>query len=261
MSSNGEKTLQTSSHSIQGTFDRKHALDNDYLHFFAPGDGVFDSIVNNAVSAYKGKSSAFALESDLDWEGFVFNWYIEPNELHLLQNGVSLRRINQYRGFLSGEVLSVPVPIDDQTDVDNQDILKELNMYMELPVSQLKDIFANFGKRTPKKDFLGIKERSGISNLSWFKETHPLSGWNELVNTCFKKSREKAWNAFSKRSRINALKETLNKELCSASASFSFFGKNVDLVEKMSLNEIVLEAFSKPILVLDSVCYVRMIRK
>ena len=45
----GDKAIQSDIHSIQGTFDRNLALGNDYLHFFAPGDGVFDSIVNNAV--------------------------------------------------------------------------------------------------------------------------------------------------------------------------------------------------------------------
>ena len=33
--------------SIKGTFSRKLAIENDYLHFFAPGDEIFDCIVDN----------------------------------------------------------------------------------------------------------------------------------------------------------------------------------------------------------------------
>lgn len=85
---NGDKAIQNDSYSIQGTFERNLALENDYLHFFAPGDGIFDSIVNNAVSAYKGRCAAVAIRSEINWEGFAFNWYITPDELLLLQNGI-----------------------------------------------------------------------------------------------------------------------------------------------------------------------------
>jgi len=258
---NGEKAIKNDPHSIQGTFNRKKALENDYIHFFAPGDGIFDSIVNNAVNAYKGRCAAFAIESNIEWEGFVFSWYIIPDELLLLQNGISLKQVNQYRGFLTSEIISTFMSVDGINVETDQNVIKEFRKYFKIPVTQIKDYFANLGKRTPSKDFLGIKERYAISNLSWFKETHSVSEWTNKVALCYDTSRKQAVEEFRKLRRIKALNDTLNKEFCSVCAAAVYFGRDIDPVEKMRINEIVLEAFSKPNIVLDSVCYVRMMKR
>lgn len=256
---NGDKAIQSDIHSIQGTFDRNLALGNDYLHFFAPGDGVFDSIVNNAVSAYKGRCAAFALECSVNWEGFVFNWYSTPDELLLLKNGISLKQVNQYRGFLSSEIISTYVPIDGMSAETDQNVIQEFKKYYGIPINQLKYYFANFGKRTPSKDFLGIRERYAISNLAWFKETHSASQWISTVTTCHNTAKKQAIEEFRKLIRIKALNDTLNREFCSVCAAATYFGRDIDPIEKMRINKLILEAFSKPNIVLDSVCYVRMI--
>lgn len=258
---NGDKAIQNDIHSIQGTFDRTLALGNDYLHFFAPGDGIFDSIVNNAVSAYKGRCAAFALASSLNWEGFVFDWYMTPDELRLLQNGISLKRINQYRGFLSSEIISTFIPIDGMCVETNPDVIKEFRKLFSIPVTQLGNYFANFGKRSPSKDFLGIRKEYAVSNLSWFKETHSASDWTNKVTVCYDTAKKQAIEEFKKLIRIKALKDTLDREFCSACAASAYFGRDVDSVDKMQCNEIILEAFSKPNIVLDSVCYVRMMNR
>lgn len=258
---NGDKDIQNDPHSIQGTFDRKTALGNDYLHFFAPGDGIFDSIVNNAVSAYKGKCAAFALEGEIDWEGFIFSWFVTPDELLLLQKGISLRQINQYRAFLSSEIVNTFIPSGDYTDTDVQTFIAEFRKYQEIPVTQIKSYFANYGKRTPSRDFLRIKERYAISNLEWFKEKHPSSAWIDVVAASYETAKKKAIEEFKKLKRVKALNETLNKEYCSACAAAGYFGSNVDPEEKHEINGIILDAFSKPNIVLDSVCYIRMIKR
>lgn len=256
---NGDKVIQNDIYSIQGTFDRNIALGNDYLHFFAPGDGIFDSIVNNAVSAYKGRCAAFALESSVNWEGFVFNWYITPDELLLLKNGIFLKQVNQYRGFLSSEIISTYIPIDGMNVETDPNIIQEFKKHFGIPITQLKYYFANFGKRTLSNDFLGIRERYAISNLSWFKEIHSESQWRSTVTVCYDMARKQATEEFRKLRHIKALNDTLNRELCSVCAAATYFGRDIDPIEKMRINEIVLEAFSKPDIVLDSVCYVRMI--
>lgn len=258
---NGDKAIKDEPNFIQGTFDRKLALGNDYLHFFAPGDGIFDSIVNNAISAYKGRCAAFAVESEVDWEGFVFSWYITPDELHLLRNGISLKQVNQYRGFVSSEIISTYISIN-MTDAESDDTIeKEFKKYFNIPITQLKDCFANFGKRSPSKDFLGIRDKYAVSNLSWFRETHPVSDWISKVNSCYDISRKQAIAKFRKLSCIKALNNTLNREFCSACAAAEYFGRDIDQTEKMRINEIVRKAFEKPNIVIDSVCYVRMIKR
>ncbi len=256
---NGDKTIQNDIYSIQGTFDRDTAPENDYLHFFAPGDGIFDSIVNNAISAYKGRCAAFAFESEVNREGLIFSWYVMPDELLLLKNGISLKRINQYRGFLSSEIISTYVSIDGSDTQTDPKVIKEFAKFFSIPVSQLKYYFANFGKRTPSNDFLRIKERDAVSNLSRFKETHSVSEWTSTVNACYDTAKKQAREQFRKHIRIKALNDTLNREYCSLCASDVYFGRDPGSAEKMRINEIILEAFAKPAIILDSVCYVRMI--
>ncbi len=258
---NGEKRLESNNSTIIGTFERNHALTNDYLHFFAPGDGIFDSIVSNAVNAYKGRCAAFAIESDINWEGFVFSWYNTPNELLLLQNGISLKQINQYRAFLSSEIISIYVPIDGIGVEKDQKVIKAFQKYFNIPVTQLRSYYANLGRRSRSNDFLQIKERYGISNLSWFKETHPVSEWLDKVSVCHEIAQKQAFDEFHKLRKFRGLKDTLNKEYCSLCAANDYFGKDIDSVDKKRTNEIIFEAFSKPQLVLDSVCYVRMVKQ
>lgn len=74
--------------SISGTFIRKQAIENDYLHFFAPGDAVFDCIVDNAMHSCKGQASAFAFPATINWTGIIFTWSLSPNIDYLLGNGV-----------------------------------------------------------------------------------------------------------------------------------------------------------------------------
>ena len=133
--------------------------------------------------------------------------------------------------------------------------------YFSIPVTQLRNYFANFGKRSPSKDFLGIRERYAISNLSWFKETHSASEWTSKVTACYDTAKKQAIEEFKKLRRIKALKDTLDREFCSVCAASVYFGRDIDPVDKMQLNEIILEAFSKPNIVLDSVCYVRMMSR
>ena len=256
---NGDKELKQNPYIIQGTFDRQLALKSDYLHFFAPGDDIFDSIVENAVNAYKGKCSAFALEGPIDWEGFIFNWYMTPDELLLIENGISLKHINQYRGFLSSDIVSTYISIEDSDD-EQLKIRKEMQKVALIPVTKMKTYFANYGKRSPKHDFLNIKDRYAISNLEWFKENNPKMMWNEKVSACYNKSKERVKEEFKKKIRIKALSETLNNELSAEIAASEYFGINVDISEKKRINDIILSAFKKPKFTLDSVCYIRMIK-
>lgn len=95
--------ISTGSREIVGTFNRELSIENDYLHFFAPGDEVFDCIVDNAMNSYKGTCTAFALEADFDWRGIVYTWNLYPNEQLLLENGIPLTAIRQYKGYVSAD--------------------------------------------------------------------------------------------------------------------------------------------------------------
>ena len=256
---NGDKEIKNNPNVVQGTFSRRIALKSDYLHFFAPGDELYDSIVNNAISAYKGRCAAFAIQTSFDWEGFVFNWYIRPDELRLLENNIPVLNMNLYLGFIPSDIITVPICLNGDDIVDAGVVNRELNRIADTPKSEMKLIFANYGKRSPCNDFLDIKQSYMISNLSWFKETHTRSAWETKVRSSYKTARAAALEEFRKRIKIKALRDTLIRELDTEAAS-EYFGSSIDVDGKKAINQAIFDAIAKSKPILDSVCYVRMIK-
>lgn len=116
---------KTQDRAIRGTFLRKLAIENDYLHFFAPGDEVFDCIVDNAINSCKGCSSAFATVCRINWIGLIFTWSIAPDTSYLLDNGVSIYAMSPYRNYLFSEQVVIPVSISNADELDDETIIRE----------------------------------------------------------------------------------------------------------------------------------------
>mgnify|MGYP001863989549 FL=1 len=121
---NGEKELKANIGYIKGTFDRPTAISNDYLHFYAPGDKIFDSIVNNAIYSYKGTCSAFEGPASIDWDGFVFVWSVKLDEALICEKHINRYAINQYRGFLPSEQIITVVPAVER-GVNDKEVIRE----------------------------------------------------------------------------------------------------------------------------------------
>ena len=98
-----------------------------------------------------------------------------------------------------------------------------------------------------------------ISNLEWFKETHPRSAWESKVRNSYKTARTTAMDEFRKRIRFKALRDALNREF-SAEAASEYFGNYINVETQKEKNQAIFDAIAKPKLILDSVCYVRMIK-
>ena len=61
--------------------------------------------------------------------------------------------------------------------------------------------------------------------------------------------------------RIKELADELNQNLSSAKASAEYYGYHIDVERETAKNQVIFTAFSKPKVQLDSVCYVRMIKR
>lgn len=96
-----DKNTSHYSRSIDGTFNRKKAIENDYIHFFAPGDDIFDCIVDNAMRSCRGQAAAFAMKASINWTGFVYTWSLYPNERLLIEKGISLSYLSTFRYYLA----------------------------------------------------------------------------------------------------------------------------------------------------------------
>lgn len=249
-SMNGDRMVQTDVNYVQGTFDRQIGLDNDYIHFFAPGDAIFDSIVNNAINSYKGTCAAFAYKTNMDWNGLFFTWALYPDETELLQRGISTHLIDKYRGFMPIEQFQCAVSLTENCTTPEEDVLKMFNYLLS-------------SEKVDRNKFTHLGSRSGLNpNIESFMNMYPNEKWKQLIDDGYSKASESVKRKIEVklRKQLTLLKAELLKNSGAKKATSNFYNKSED-EEYEQLNEIIYKCFSKPRMVLDSVCYVRMINE
>lgn len=249
-SMNGDRAIHADNNYIQGTFDRQIALDNDYIHFFAPGDPIFDSIVNNALNSYKGTCAAFACKTSINWEGFIFTWNLYPDDVKILNKGLSIHLIDKYRGFMPIEQFQCAVSISDSQSVEESEILKLYNYLMT-------------SDNINRKKFQHLGKRSGLnSSMDMFASIYPPEKWEELVDENYKKALETVKKKISEKlkKQLGALRAELLKNSGAKKATSNYY-LQTGLSEDDGINEVIFKCFSNPRLGLDSACYVRLINE
>lgn len=256
----GKKSLGES-REIVGTFDRKLSIENDYLHFFAPGDEVFDCIVDNAMKSYKGTCTAFALESDFDWRGIVYTWNMYPNEQLLLENGIPITAIRQYKSYVSADQVITPISIQKYEHVPVDKVVKLIDVISRETTSEIRRDVVHLGRRSVKTDELHIKERYGCSNIDWFRQVYPEDKWINFVTSSMKAAKNQVKEKMKVSSNLKqaaaSVEQTLNAEVAQA----KFFGVDAGEIEqKKKTYEIVLEALRTTRVELEAAAFV-MVRK
>lgn len=253
---NKKMAIRTQERSIRGTFIRKQAIENDYLHFFSPGDEVFDCIVNNAINSCKGRSSAFAIPADINWRGLILIWSLSPNENYLMDNGVSIYALSPYRNYLMSEQVIVPISIDNMDAYSDERIVREFNQVINSGFNKGKTI--HLGKRSRSAGFL--KEVINGVNIEWFKNQFSEEVWEELVDNARKEAYEKALEQFKKRSNIRGAREEMERALSAKVANSLYYGVDDETIETIKQEQkILLEAIKRPKVTLDSAAFVWMV--
>jgi len=256
----GKKNV-TGSREIVGTFNRELSIENDYLHFFAPGDEVFDCIVDNAINSYKGTCAAIETESDFDWCGIVYNWNLYPNEQLLLEKGIPLTTLRQYKSYVSVDQISTAISTQKYDHVPAEKVLKLLDGIAKEPSSVIQRRVVHLGRRSVKTDSFHIKERYGCANIDWFKQVFPEDKWVNFVsntmNIAKKQVKEKMVASSNLKQAAASIEQTLNAEVAQA----KFFGVDVGKIEeKKQVYETVLDALRTTKVELESAVFV-MVRK
>lgn len=198
-----KNNIKTNNRSIKGTFSRKCAIENDYIRFFAPGDEVFDCIINNAMQSTKGTCSAFAVPSKLEWKGFMFTWTVDPNETILYNNDISIQSLSLYRNFLATNSISVPISLENYRNYSDKEIVKEYSRIINLGFNKSKTI--HFGQRSRSMGYLN-KENDSMKNIEWFINKYNCPEWTSIVSDARKESRDKAILALKTSSNISEQK-------------------------------------------------------
>ena len=246
---------------IDGTFSRKKAIENDYIHFFAPGDDIFDCIVDNAMRSCRGQSSAFAMKADINWTGFVYTWSLYPNELLLIENDIPLSYLSSFRNYLAIEQAQIPVRLSADEDVSDDKVIREFNTVLEQGIESSKDDIDHLGRRGINGGFLGIYNRYRSSNIDYFKARYPQEQWEDNVIKSREISRDKAMKKLGAMSHIANAKAEMERLLTSEIATAKYYGQEPSNYERLKrIYDIVLESIKKPRIRLGSACFVWMVR-
>lgn len=250
-------TRQSQERAIRGTFSRKLAIENDYLHFFAPGDEVFDCIVDNAINSCKGCASAFAALANINWSGLVFTWSMVPDNAFMLDKGVSLYAMSPYRNYLLSDQVVIPVSINNPDELEDEEIIREYLAIVNRGFTH-KSSLVHLGKRSREAGFL--KTEFEGRNIDWFIRKYGGENWGELVASSRKLSHAKALEVFKRRSNLKGAKEEMERTLSARVANREYYGISDDGIEELrETQNIVLEAMKHPKLHLESVAFIMMI--
>lgn len=234
---------------IRGTFIRRVAIENDYIHFFAPGDAVFDCIVENAINNCKGQSCSFEVKSQYTWEGFVFTWSLKPDESYLLENNVSLLSLAPYRTYVATDQIITVVSINNPDDIDDEVVIKDYRKICNQPLSYLKKIIRHLGRR------------SGTEGIKRFILEYPSDIWNGLVKESMKEGQAKAIRELKKRMNIKGAREEMQRTLSALNANSNYYGINqIDLEYNKNKQILLLNSLKQSKVHLESAAFMRMVK-
>lgn len=258
-----QKNTAKNDRTIKGSFDRDVAIKNDYIHFYAPGDEIFDCIIDNAMHSYKGMATAFAAESSIDWKGFVYTFSIEPNERLLLDEGISLFALGLFRQYLATSIQIIPVPFSTFSQVPVKSVLSEHRRVVQTGYFNGNDCIEHLGKRGYGSAFMGISNRYKCTNLEWFKAQYPEERWEMLVEQSKKIARKKAFEKFKGESNLSGAKEMIDQILSTKEARANYYGtQDGDSMDQLRHQyEIIFESLSKPIVRMESACFMWLVKK
>ncbi len=258
-----QKNILRNNRIIKGSFDRDIAIKNDYIHFYAPGDEIFDCITDNAMHSYKGMATAIAALSSVEWRGFIYTFSVEPNERLLLDEGISLYALGLFRQYLATSIQVIPVAFTAYADVPVKMVLSEHRRIAQTGYFDQDDTIEHLGRRGFGNGFLNIPKKYKCSNIDWFRSYFPEERWEKLVMQGSKIARKKAFEKFKGESNISGAKEMIDQILSTYEAKVDYYGIQSD--ESMELTkkqyEIIYNSLCKPIIRMESACYMWLVKK
>lgn len=230
---------------ILGSFDRQAAATREDILFFAPGDAVYDSIITNAVGCCRGRCSAIGTTGDYNYDGLVFIYNIEPQLDELLEEGIGLQTLAQYKMYLPLEQIMIPMSLTAQSrNVPEKDVLNTLLSLNWRTADHL-------GRRSAK--------RMAMSPLERFIAQTPPSQWEPLVDKCAISAYKKASIAMRDNSDIASATKEMQRVLNGYRAECMYFERDDSIVEeKTRVFNATLRALKSAKPVLDAVCFLRV---
>lgn len=238
------RSSKTAENVIIGTFDRDKALELDSVHFFAPGDPVFDCIIGNALSSYRGRCTALRFICDVDWKGFVFSYFLRPNYEVLYENGLLDELCYPFFSYLASEIYNVFVPLDaGQTVGDDVRAAYEKCIQRGVEEDDVPEI-AHMGQRNKLKAIREAKLHQ-MTNAQWLRQSMPSAEW---IQQAAAKARRDARKQLMHSSKINDAIERVEEDYRR--------NKPLDKTEDANVADAIKQALNESDVCLDAVAYI-----
>lgn len=230
---------------LLGSFDRRTAATREDILFFAPGDPVYDSIISNAVGCNRGRCTGIETVAAYNYDGLVFIYNIAPKLDELLENGMTLQTLAQYRMYLPLKQIIVTVPLTARSkEVPEKEIINTLLSLRPNSVNHL-------GRRGGSK--------MSISPLERFISRTPPSTWEPLVDKASATAYKRACARLEKRSDFEAAEKEMQRVLNGYRAECIYFERDMSGVdERAHLFDMTLRALKNAKPELDAACFLRV---
>ena len=233
---------------ILGTFNRATAIKREDLLFYAPGDPVFDSIIENAMDSGRGRCCAFTALAPFNYVGFTCVYNVEPKINHLIENNVPIQLLSQFRMYLPMKQIIVFVPFGKCDAVDD----KQLEAFL----FDKKNIInaGHIGERSSK--------RGEPSSIEKFMEAYPEDDWESIVSKVATTARSKARKQAMEGADLEAAKREIDRIVSGYESEYIYLGKDMEKIAEIKKKyEAVYYALSNPILTMDSISLMFLTRR
>lgn len=230
---------------ILGSFDRRTAATREDILFFAPGDAVYDAIISNAVGCNRGRCTGIETTGPYNYDGLVYIYNIAPELDELLENGMTMQTLAQYKMYLPLKQIFVAMPLNTRSkEIPEKEVI---NTLLALRPSNANHV----GRRSAG--------RLSVSPLERFINLTPPSTWELLVDKCSASAYNRACARLGKRSDLEAAEKEMQRVLNGYRAECIYFERDMSGVEERAhMFDVTLRALKNAKPVLDAVCFLRV---
>lgn len=229
---------------LLGSFDRRTAATREDILFFAPGDPVYDSIISNAVGCSRGRCAGIETTGTYNYDGLVYIYNVVPELDELLEKGITLQTLAQYRMYLPLKQIIVTVPLTARSkEVPEKEVINTLLALRPNSASHL-------GRRSGGK--------MSLSPLERFISKTPPNIWEPLIDKASAIAYKRACAKLEKRSDFEAAEKEMQRVLNGYKAECIYFERDMSGVdERAQLFDATLRALKNAKPELDAACFLR----
>lgn len=233
---------------IRGTFDRRKAVEQEDLIFYAPEDPFFDAIIDNASSSDLGRCCAFLRKNaDINWKGFVLTWSASIDPGYLLEEDQGIENLVLAQGYM---------PLQQTYTIHGYDELDQ-----SIDEETVRYILQSHDNRSTD-EHLGKRSNGRIKQ---FKEQFPLDEWLPKIEDVYDQSYNNVKLQISKRIDIERAQNDFQRRLDGMKAANLYFNKN-DIYHDEEIKNLsniygaLLKGLKYPKLTLESIAFVWLVK-